>query len=333
MIRRASMIASIEAAGDAGEPPPQPPALWKDYLPLAALLASPPPLLQFVLPGLLGGTLGLLVSAGGLGKSMLALEIAASIAVGRDVFGVLGEAPAPGRVIIVAAEDPPDILAHRLHALAKSLTRNEQTAFVENVRIKSVLGQGWNLGTWGGQAFAPSCGLSVLADEIKEWQPTLVAIDTFNRCLAGMSENDNAVVGAVISEIEQVIAPTKTAALVLHHVAKGAALSGQGDAQQASRGASALTDNARLQVNLVGMSVDEADARGIPANERRQWVRLVWAKSNYAAPRPDLWLRRLPGGLLGSDDPPIPVTTATTERKGGARRRTGGDAVDARIPW
>jgi RecA-family ATPase len=327
------MLRAVEAAGDVGEPPPPPPALWKDYLPLAALLASPPPVLQFVLPGLLGGTLGLLVSAGGLGKSMLALEVAASIAVGRDVFGVLGEAPARGRVIIVAAEDPPDILAHRLHALVKSLTPDEQGAFLQNVRIKSVLGQGWSLGTWSGQAFEPSSGLSVLADEIKEWRPSLVAIDTFNRCLAGMSENDNAVVGAVISEIEQVIAPTRTAALVLHHVAKGAALSGQGDAQQASRGASALTDNARLQLNLVGMSADEADARGIPADERRQWVRLVWAKSNYAAPRPDLWLRRLPGGVLGSDAPPDAVAPAPKERKGGARRKTGGDDVDARIPW
>ncbi len=333
MMRRPSMIA-LQMAGEPGGAAPPPIPLWQDYLSLAALLTSPPPELRFVIPGLLSGALGLLVSAGGQGKSMLALEIAASIAVGRDVFGVLGENPPSGRVIIVAAEDPADILAHRLHALVKSLTPEERAQFVDRVRIKSVLGQGWNLGTWSGQAFVPSVGLSVLASEIEAWQPSLMVVDTFNRTLAGMSENDNAIVGAIASEIERIIAPTRTAALVLHHVNKGAALAGQGDVQQATRGASALTDNARLQINLVGMSADEADARGVLAEDRRQWVRMVWAKSNYSPPRGDQWLRRLPGGVLGADDPPEAMVSAPKERKGGPRRRkVGGDEVDARIPW
>jgi len=333
MIRPPSMMPPAEAAVEPGEAPPPPPALWQDYLQLATLLAAPPPPLEFVLPGLLPGTMGLLVSAGGVGKSMLALEIAASIAIGRDVFGLFGEAPRPGKVIVVAAEDPAEILAHRLHALAKSLTAEERVIFLDRVRIKGVLGQGWSLGTWNGQSFQPSAGLVTLAAEIEEWRPALVAFDTLNRCLAGISENDNAIVGAVVSEIERTIAPTRTAALVLHHVTKGAALAGLGDAQQAIRGASALTDNARLQLNLVGMSLEEAEARDIATEDRRQWVRLVWAKANYSPPRPDLWLRRLAGGVLGSDEPPAPEVPVTKERKAEGRRRGTKGVDNAQIPW
>lgn len=54
---------------------------------LEAFAAAPPPL-DYVLPNMVAGTVGALVSPGGAGKSMLALQLAAQIAGGPDLLGV-----------------------------------------------------------------------------------------------------------------------------------------------------------------------------------------------------------------------------------------------------
>ena len=81
---------------------------------LEAFAAAPPPL-DYVLPNMVAGTVGALVSPGGAGKSMLALQLAAQIAGGPDLLEV-GELPT-GPVIYLPAEDPPTAIHHRLHAL------------------------------------------------------------------------------------------------------------------------------------------------------------------------------------------------------------------------
>lgn len=69
---------------------------------LEAFAAAPPPL-DYVLPNMVAGTVGALVSPGGAGKSMLALQLAAQIAGGPDLLEV-GELPT-GPVIYLPAED------------------------------------------------------------------------------------------------------------------------------------------------------------------------------------------------------------------------------------
>jgi RecA-family ATPase len=324
------MLAAV--ADQPVQPAPEP--MWADYLDVFAALAAPPPKLDFVLPGLLAGTLGVLVSPGGTGKSMMALGIAASVAAGHDHWSLLGEDPAAGRVLVVSAEDPAEILARRLHAMKDSAPHALSEGMLTRFRIKAVHGKNWSLGTWDGSSFNPSGGLLTLEREIHEFQPRLLVLDTLNRCLAGINENDNAAMGRVVSEIERIITPTKTACLVLHHTTKATALQGQGDAQQAARGASAITDNARWQCNLITMSPEEADARGIGADERRQWVRAVVTKVNYAAAPADRWLQRGLGGVLTAATPP--AATKRTDGGKGERRRAPaakGDEIDAKIGW
>ena len=80
---------------------------------LQAFEETPPPL-DFVLPGLLAGTVGGIVSPGGAGKSMLALELAILVATGRDLSGFSGGVQRhTGKVVFLAAEDPADALRHR----------------------------------------------------------------------------------------------------------------------------------------------------------------------------------------------------------------------------
>lgn len=305
--------------GEAVEPPP----LFADYLDLAAVLGSPPPVLDFVLPGLLGGTLGVLVSPGGAGKSMLALGLGACVAAGRNLWGLLPSDPTPGTVLVVSAEDPRPILAHRLHALANvpcgGASLRDDTGFHTRFRVKAAQGTGFGFGSWTASGFQASVAFETLRKEVHEARPRLVILDTLNRCLAGIPENDNAAIGRVVSELESLVAPVGAACLVLHHVGKAAAREGQGDEQQAARGAGAITDNARWQGNLVGLSKEEAGACGVADEDRRRWVRWVVSKSNYAPAPDDRWLWRDTGGVLRSRDLPHPVQDAKRGRAGRER--------------
>ena len=58
---------------------------------MAAFTELPPPI-DYVLPNMVAGTVGALVSPGGAGKSMLALQLAAQIAGGPDLLEI-GEFP------------------------------------------------------------------------------------------------------------------------------------------------------------------------------------------------------------------------------------------------
>jgi RecA-family ATPase len=70
--------------------------------------ALPP--LDFVLPGLLVGTAGLIVGPGAVGKTFLALQIGIGIALGDDVCagdgGALFPATQSGDVLVILGEDP-----------------------------------------------------------------------------------------------------------------------------------------------------------------------------------------------------------------------------------
>lgn len=322
MARSPSMMRGTD---NTPEPPAEPKrVLWADYMDIMATLSEPPPVLKFIIPGLLEGTMGVLVSPGGAGKSMLSTQIALSVAAGQDFWGVLGEHPPINRVLMVNAEDPAVILARRLHSLKDSNPRALDASSIANLRIKAVHGKNWSVGTWDGSAFTPSDGLAILRAELKEYVPGLLIFDTLNRVLAGISENDNAALGRIISEVEEVCAETKTASLILHHTSKATALGGMGDAQQAARGASAITDNARWQTNLITMDVKEAEERGVSAEDRRSWVRMCVTKVNYAAAPPDRWLHRGASGVL---------TIAEPGERCVRKPNTKGDKLDAKIGW
>ena len=73
---------------------------------------TPPPPRDYVLPSLIAGTVGSIISPGGQGKSMLALQLAHHITGFADLLG-LGEYGI-GRVVYLSAEDGADILHERL---------------------------------------------------------------------------------------------------------------------------------------------------------------------------------------------------------------------------
>lgn len=301
---------------------------------LTAAFLTPPQPLDFVLPGLLAGTVGVVVSPGGVGKSYLMLQAALSVGTGADVGGVWGSPPVRGRVVYLAAEDPQEVLVRRLYALAPMLDQvAREGGAAELVDILPAYGLGITIAnqTVGGGVM-PSMMWRSLEEHLEQARPRLLILDTLNRLLGGISENDSGAMGAVLSIIEQTCRKVGCAVVVVHHTNKASMSSGTGNEQHAARGSSAITDNARWQANLTTMSRDEADRRGIEDEaERRRWVRLDLAKVNYAPPVGERWLHRGVAGQLVAGE--LPAIAAKKNKSSRKSRREEADDVVAEIPF
>lgn len=247
--------------------------------------------LSFVIPGLLARTVGSLVAAGGVGKSSFALELAATVAGGPDLLDLQALDKewqrSSGKVVFLSGEDPAEILVHRLHAIGKHLKPEEKKTVSGNLVIAPLSG----------------FGIDVMSHDWKEWiidlidGASLIIIDTLRRFHTG-SENDDAEMSAILRFFEYLCREHGVTVLFLHHTNKGSYHNGTGDAQQASRGTSVITDNSRYQSNLIRMSEVEAKEYGVADSCRRNFVRWAHPKQNYSAPMKDHWYRRHEGGVL-----------------------------------
>lgn len=244
-----------------------------------------PPEIDYVLPNMVAGTVGSLVSPGGAGKSMLILQMATQIAGGPDLLGV-GRLPT-GRVVYLPAEDPPTAIHHRLHALGAHLTVEQRQIVADGLLIEPLIGKCPNIMT-----FAWFDSLKRAAEGRR-----LMILDTLRRFHIE-EENASGPMAQVIGRMEGIAAETGCAIVFLHHASKGAAMAGTSDQQQASRGSSVLVDNVRWQSYLSGMTQAEAQELGVDDSQRGYFVRYGISKSNYGAPLQECWFRRHEGGVL-----------------------------------
>ena len=263
---------------------------------------APPP--DYVLPGMLSGTVGMVVGAGATGKSMWTVEAAISIACGRDVFGVLGSDPVMGRVVYLCAEDQEPVLHTRLRMMAQAI-RAKHGEYADtyldlvrnNLDVVPVFGMGLTISGLDD----PNWGAAV--EYCKGAR--MVILDTLIRFAGGANENDNVAMGNMMNFVEKAVWATGSSYLLLHHVGKGSARDGSaGGDQTATRGASSLTDNCRWQANLATMNPVEGTKRSLEGEERRMYVSFEPTKTNYGPPIAQVWLHRETGGLLVREDPP-----------------------------
>lgn len=254
-------------------------------LDLMAAFNDPPPPIDYVLPNMVVGTVGALVSPGGAGKSMLILQLAVQIAGGPDLLDV-GELTT-GAVVYLPAEDPPVAIHHRLHALGAHLTAAQRQAVADDLLIEPLIGK------------CPNIMARDWFDALKRAAEgrRLMILDTLRRFHIE-EENASGPMAQVIGRMEAIAADTGCAVVFLHHANKGAAMMGAGDQQQASRGSSVLVDNIRWQSYLSGMTQAEAEEWGVDDSQRGFFVRYGISKANYGAPFQECWFRRHEGGVL-----------------------------------
>ena len=258
---------------------------------------------DFVLPGLTVGTVGALVSPGGAGKSMFALQASSIIAGSPDDLGL---GLTSGRAVYLPAEDPKLALWHRMHALATRWDPLTRERVRDNLHMFSLVGKEPDL----------------LSDAWLDWIESMMVgsrilfIDTL-RCFHELEENSSGEMASVMSRMRRVSARTQCAIVFLHHSSKSSALNGQTDQQQASRGSSALVDNARWQSYLSVMSLDEAARFKVNIDQRDRYVRFGVNKVNYAAPIVPRWFRRGEGGVLFPWSPEVSAVPTSGRRKFG----------------
>lgn len=265
---------------------------------------TPPPPLDFIWPGYLAGTVGVLAAAGSTGKSYWSLEAAMGVCSPEADSALLGlGVQGHGRVVVLNAEDPEIILQHRLHAIGQHLNPVARDAVADYLTLIPLVGRGPDL----------LSQLWVDAVCIAGEGARLIVLDTLSRWHKG-DENSNKDMGQVLAALDLIARQTGAAVLVLHHVGKQSAREGRQQEQQATRGASAITDNCRWQGWMQGMSEAEAEAHGVAIADRKQFVGCGGNKENYGQATQRQWLSRRAGGVL------IPVHLE--------ERRNGGNTAE-----
>ena len=255
-----------------------------------------------------------LAAPGGVGKSALALGIAAALATGKEILGERVHHSVP--VWVLNLEDPMEELHRRLAALMRlhAVPREalDGRLFLHSGRTRRLT-----------MAALDADGSSIehpdragVIDACRGAGIGLLVVDPFVKSHR-LDENSNAQMDAAATAWAEVAEATGAAVLLVHHVRKGGSATGGGGDVDAARGAKSLTDAARSAFLLSVMSPEEAQSLSVPERERWRHVRLDDAKANLA-PRAETarWFR-LETVALGNASPDYPH----------------GDQVAAITPW
>jgi regulatory protein RepA len=261
-----------------------------------------PPKLFFTIPGFLKGTVGALISPGGCGKSMLAMQLCLEIAGGETI----GIGPtAKGKVAYICGEDPVEVLHNRAYDLTKNLDESKKLEISKNFffhipaekEIPNILDSEWIEETAN---IANNC--------------ELIVIDTLRR-FHREEENSSSAMSMVIASMEEISKSSKCSILFLHHTNKISINSGIIESQQSSRGSSVLVDNVRWQGFLSAMNKQEAEIFNIDELDRKKFVRFGVNKINYGEQIHDVWFKRSECGKLLKSDFFISRNASKKEKK------------------
>jgi hypothetical protein len=154
---------------------------------------------------------------------------------------------------------------------------------------------------------------AMLRQTIAERRIDLLGLDPFVK-LHALEENDNGAMDFVCDLLVKLAIEFNIAVDVPHHTKKGPQTAGDADA---GRGASSARDAGRLMYTLTRMSDGEGDTFGIPAEERRLYVRLDSSKVNIAPPSGEATWFKLVGVHLENGTADYP----------------NGDDVQTVVPW
>jgi hypothetical protein len=306
----------------------KPPRLLAKKLNIRHAMTIAPPPMDEILRGLTPGMVGVILGTGGIGKSMLVLYIAYAVgcvATGLDPLGCLlpPGIHEPGRIVYLAGEDGEDALWRRLFAFAGSFPEAERAAIVERmhevVDIAPLVGEAPTL--LDHNNLLVESALEDVREAVRGSRAAV--IDPLRQFHAG-DENDNGAMTLLSKALSKIAVEEKCAIILVHHFSKTGVREGD-DGVTASRGAIAISDNARWSMTLRGLGIKEFQKVGL-IGERWQYLVVRNPKVNYVGNGSPTILKRIGGGLLA------PVTQADYEGEGDAiatALRSVGIAADA----
>ncbi len=258
------------------------------------------------------GIVAALVGAGGIGKTHCLTQLALSITTGTPFLKIYSVVEA-GHVFMGLGENDPDDIHRLLRKHTKNKSDYEIDLASKRLSVMSFMGQQ--------SAFAAKEGvptktysnfLKALIDKEPEEGWTLIILDPISRFFGPDTETDNSAATQFIALLENIILKLKSKPTIIfgHHMNKQN-LGNTITDQNASRGASGITDGARWQANLEKVESDNDNER---FDRNKIGFRVV--KSNFGAiPEPHILEKDEEGRLIHSKDQPQQKKFAPKQQK------------------
>jgi RecA-family ATPase len=259
--------------------------------------------------------------ADGSGKSWVAHAMAASVAVGQSVCGIVDVPPGGGRVVLIVGEDRDTDHLYRMHHTRRWMTGHcIAPPAPDMLRVIALRGQRMPL-------------MAQVGDEIRTTQhwdwyihqvagTRLVVLDP----LVMFHDLDEANTRAMESLARKLIAcgmDMGHAVIIVHHASQHAVLNGRDD-HHVARGSTALITPSRATWTLRAATKDEG--AGMDDERRKDWRALVNPKASHAREGATRWLWREPTGLMVAQEVGTPADMAhEREQEREAQRETARD--------
>lgn len=259
-----------------------------DWLNPAEGAASDIPKTRWLLRGLLlARAITILSGKGGSGKSLMAWAISIIVATGIQ-WGPWDAPATRRRVLILSAEDDFDEIRRRMEVLCNfmGVSRADLSDWVRVYRhpkIKLVV-----RGRDDGAATTVTDLFAEVKARVQEHDVGLITVDPYIKASGGLAEDDNDDMEEFQGMVKQLMAEADCAALMVDHQRKG-----DGNARDATRGASSKVDDARIACSMALAGSDEHSKRRLPG-EHFRYTKFCVFKSNYGEMMGDTWFELKP---------------------------------------
>jgi RecA-family ATPase len=233
------------------------------------------PPLEWIVPGIIpAGTVTMLSGDGGVGKSLIACQLATCAATGKFWLGK--EVRRTGTVLYVSAEDDRDELHRRMDKMLGHYDLSYDQ--IADLHFVELVGEGALLAApdRSDGIIRRTIRFAQIETEVARLKPVLVVLDTLANLFAG-NENDRTQVGQFISLLRAVTVDYKTTVVLLAHPSQSGLNSGSG-----TSGSTGWRNSVRSFIYLERMLTPSPDdsRRMIEADEA---VRLLTVKKSNRA--------------------------------------------------
>lgn len=256
------------------------------------------------------GVVSATIAPGGVGKSVLTLAEAISLACDGHCdtsdpmpgVGLLGQTQATGlRVGYVAMEDTPQEQDRRARAILDHYKIDDSKLDGRLFRLGA--DAGFKVAKSDGKTIVECEDVDLLKAATLEFGLDVIIIDPFVSAHA-VPENDNGAIDHVVKTLAKLAQQTDCAIHLVHHVSK---LGDRAVTADSSRGASAFANALRSMRGLSNMTVEECKIFGIDPKERHLYKRASSLKGNNSPGGDTLWFEMVSHDLGQGDEVGVPI--------------------------